>query len=117
MLVLFVFAALVLLKDSLSLVAYNADAQGENNIANSECNENSFKADSRLYLFCGKPLPVNRADQVSLEMLPGIGPHLAEEIISYRDENGKFYSEEELLAVRGIGEKTLAKLSGKLSFD
>lgn len=51
---------------------------------------------------------LNNADQVALETLPRIGPALAERIIAWRDENGRFQSVDDLLAVPGIGEKLLA---------
>jgi competence protein ComEA len=53
---------------------------------------------------------LNTADQAALETLPRIGPALAERIISWRDENGRFGSVDDLLAVPGIGEKLLAGL-------
>ncbi len=51
---------------------------------------------------------LNTADQAALETLPRIGPALAERIISWREENGRFASVDDLLAVPGIGEKLLA---------
>ena len=51
---------------------------------------------------------LNTADQAALETLPRIGPALAERIIAWRDENGRFQSVDDLLAVPGIGEKLLA---------
>ncbi|MGJ0388511.1 helix-hairpin-helix domain-containing protein [Microbacterium sp. CGR1] len=51
---------------------------------------------------------LNAADQAALETLPRIGPALAERIIAWRDENGRFQSVDDLLAVPGIGEKLLA---------
>lgn len=53
---------------------------------------------------------LNTADQAALETLPRIGPALAERIIAWRDENGRFASVDDLLAVPGIGEKLLAGL-------
>ena len=55
-------------------------------------------------------LDLNTATEEELEALPGIGPALAERIVVYRTENGPYLSVEELLLVRGIGEKTLQKL-------
>lgn len=52
-------------------------------------------------------IDLNTADQAALETLPRIGPALAERIISWREENGRFQSVEDLLAVPGIGEKLL----------
>ncbi|KQQ64642.1 ComEA family DNA-binding protein [Microbacterium sp. Leaf320] len=53
-------------------------------------------------------IDLNTADQAALETLPRIGPALAERIIAWRDENGRFQSVDDLLAVPGIGEKLLA---------
>lgn len=53
---------------------------------------------------------LNTADQAALETLPRIGPALAERIITWREENGRFRSVDDLLAVPGIGEKMLAGL-------
>lgn len=52
-------------------------------------------------------IDLNTADQAALETLPRIGPALAERIIAWREENGRFQSIDDLLAVPGIGEKLL----------
>ena len=52
-------------------------------------------------------IDLNTADQTALESLPRIGPALAERIIAWREENGRFQSVDDLLAVPGIGEKLL----------
>jgi competence protein ComEA len=46
---------------------------------------------------------INTADQAELESLPEIGPHLAGEIIAYRETNGPFKTVDELLNVSGVG--------------
>lgn len=53
---------------------------------------------------------LNDADAATLDTLPRIGPAMAERIIAWREENGRFTSVEDLLAVPGIGEKMLASL-------
>ncbi|MFS0912917.1 helix-hairpin-helix domain-containing protein [Microbacterium sp. 179-I 3D2 NHS] len=53
---------------------------------------------------------LNTADQAALETLPRIGPALAERIVAWREENGRFSSVDDLLAVPGIGEKLLEGL-------
>lgn len=53
---------------------------------------------------------LNTAEIADLDTLPRIGPALAERIIAWREENGRFTSVEDLLAVPGIGEKMLAGL-------
>ena len=53
---------------------------------------------------------INTASSEELQLIPGIGITLAERIISYRTEHGAFKAAAELTAIRGIGEKSLAKL-------
>ena len=58
---------------------------------------------------------LNSATQVELEALPGIGPTLAEAIITERERRGGFRSVNELRDVRGIGEKRFADLKDKVT--
>ena len=53
---------------------------------------------------------INTATQTELETLPGIGPSIASKIVSYRKENGKFKSIEEIKKVNGIGESKYANI-------
>ncbi len=53
---------------------------------------------------------LNSADQEALEALPGVGPRTAERIIAYREEHGGFKKVEELMNIRGIGERTFLRL-------
>lgn len=53
---------------------------------------------------------INTATAEQLESLPGIGPVTARAIVEYRRQNGGFHSVEELLEVRGIGEKRLEQI-------
>lgn len=55
-------------------------------------------------------LDLNTATLEELDTLPGIGPVLGQRILDYREEFGGFQTVEELLYVKGIGEKTLEKL-------
>lgn len=50
---------------------------------------------------------INSANAEELQKLPGIGPSIANNIIRYRNENGKFNSIDDLLHVRGIGKSRL----------
>jgi competence protein ComEA len=56
------------------------------------------------------PIDINKANVQELSILPGIGAKKAQAIVDYRKLNGKFLSVEELVNVRGIGPKMLAKL-------
>lgn len=57
---------------------------------------------------------VNHADAEELAKLPGIGEQVAKRIIAYREANGPFEKTEEIMNVRGIGEKTFLKLEPHL---
>ena len=60
------------------------------------------------------PVDFKAASREELESLPGIGPKLAERIVSYREENGPFTTAEELCEVSGIGEKLLEKIRAQI---
>jgi len=50
-------------------------------------------------------LNINTADAAELQMLPGIGEATAQNIIAFREANGPFTSIDDLIKVKGIGEK------------
>jgi len=59
----------------------------------------------------GGVVNINSAGVEQLQLLPRIGPALAQRIVDFREANGPFGSTDELVAVKGIGETSLAKLS------
>jgi competence protein ComEA len=54
---------------------------------------------------------INTAGSEQLQLLPRVGPALADRIIEFREANGLFGSVDELVAVKGIGESSLARLA------
>ena len=60
---------------------------------------------------------VNTADLETLCTVPGIGPVTAQAIIEARETGGAFVYDEDLLSVKGIGEKTLEKLRPYLTLQ
>ncbi len=53
---------------------------------------------------------INTASVEQLSTLPGVGASLAERIVKYRTEVGTFKAPEELVAVKGVGQKKLDKM-------
>ncbi len=58
---------------------------------------------------------INTAAAADLESLPGIGAKTAARIIEHRQKNGPFKKIEELMNVRGVGEKNFLKLKARLT--
>lgn len=63
------------------------------------------------------PLNLNTATQAELELLPGIGPVLAQAILDYRDSFGGFSTKEQLMEVSGIGEKRYAAVEALITVE
>ena len=60
---------------------------------------------------------INSADAETLTQLPGIGESKAAAIIAERETNGPFHYPEDLVAVSGIGEKTVAAFRELIRMD
>lgn len=56
------------------------------------------------------PLDLNTATAEELDMLPEIGPVLAERIVAWREEQGPFRTPEDVLAVPGVGPAVYAAI-------
>jgi competence protein ComEA len=61
----------------------------------------------------GGTVDLNAATLEQLESLPGVGPVLAQRILDWRTENGRFSSVDELNEVSGIGEAKFAEIAPK----
>lgn len=65
---------------------------------------------SRREILPDERININTATVEELMLLDGIGETLAQRIVRYRKEHGRFESIEELMEVKGIGEKTFANI-------
>ena len=63
----------------------------------------------------GTPINLNTATVAQLETLPGIGKSTAARILEYRQKNGSFKKIEDLMNVRGIGEKNFLKMKALIT--
>ena len=62
----------------------------------------------------GGLVDLNSADAAALDGLPGVGPVLAQRILDWRTEHGRFSSVDELGEVSGIGDKLMSQLRPKV---
>jgi comEA protein len=58
---------------------------------------------------------LNTATALQIATLPGIGPKTADLIVEYRQKNGPYKKVEEIMNVRGVGEKSFLKLKSRIT--
>ena len=58
---------------------------------------------------------LNSATVAEIASLPGIGPKTADLVVQYRQKNGPFKKIEEIMNVRGVGEKSFLKIKDRLT--
>jgi len=58
---------------------------------------------------------INTASAEELQQIKGIGPSLAQRILAHREKNGPFQRVEEIMNVRGIGEKTFLRFKDRIT--
>ena len=62
-----------------------------------------------------KAVNINTAGSQELQVLRGVGPAIAERIIQYRQEHGRFEHAEDLTKVHGIGQAKFQKIKAQVS--
>ena len=62
-----------------------------------------------------KKVNINTASSAELQSLPRIGEKVAQRIIDFRKEHGPFKKIEDLMKVKGIGEKTFLNLKDRIT--
>ena len=65
----------------------------------------------------GEQIPLNTAMAADLQRLPGVGPSMADRILAYRRQTGRFEKVEDLMQVTGIGPKKFAKIAPFVKLD
>ena len=63
----------------------------------------------------GGLIDLNTADATALDSLPGVGPVIAQRILDWRTEHGRFTSVDELGEVTGIGDKLMAQIGPRVT--
>lgn len=69
-----------------------------------------------LVFYIDPPVDINTGNSEELQLLPSIGPVLANRMVAYRKRHGPFTSLDSLRNVSGIGPKTIRKLQYYLEF-
>jgi comEA protein len=62
-------------------------------------------------------IDINSATVKDFQKLPGIGPSIAQRIVDYRTQKGKFNAIDDMTQVNGIGPKTLERLRTQLTIN
>lgn len=58
---------------------------------------------------------INSASSTELQKINGVGPAIAQRIIDYREENGYFKNVEDIINVKGIGDKIFEKMKDQIT--
>ena len=63
----------------------------------------------------GGKVNLNSATEQQLDTLPGVGPVLAQRIVAWRQQHGRFASVDQLREVSGVGERKFAEISAAVT--
>jgi len=61
--------------------------------------------------FAADKININTASADELQLLNGVGPSTANAIVEYREQNGAFANVDDLVNIKGIGEKKVANIA------
>lgn len=61
--------------------------------------------------FAAEKININTASADELQLLNGVGPSTANAIVQYREQNGAFANVDDLVNIKGIGEKKVANIA------
>jgi competence protein ComEA len=61
------------------------------------------------------PININTAKAEELDILPGVGPKMAQAIVDFREAHGKFSTLEDLQKVKGLGPRKFAAIRPHLT--
>ena len=86
---------------------YILEGSGDNEIVTSSGNKENKKEEKLM-------VNINTANAIELSQLPGIGNSTALKIITYRNENGKFNTIDDIKNVSGIGEAKFNKIKDSI---
>lgn len=86
---------------------YVSEGGGQNVVSSADASSNTETNKN-------KKININTAGKEELQKISGIGPSLAEKIISYRNSNGKFKKIEDIKNVNGIGENKYRNIKGSI---
>jgi competence ComEA-like helix-hairpin-helix protein len=75
------------------------------------------KSPNKPLLNLEKKININQAYSTDLEILPGVGAVTAERIIEYREKSGGFKKIEDIMKVKGIGQKKFEKIKDYITVE
>ncbi|HHY19119.1 MAG TPA: helix-hairpin-helix domain-containing protein [Firmicutes bacterium] len=101
----------ILSEDKKANVTVNEKEEKNANLEQEQTNKKSQTEEEKKE----SKININTASLEELQKVPGIGPVIAQRILDYRKEVGRFLSLDELREVKGIGEKTFEKLKPYLT--
>lgn len=94
-----------------------AAASGGDSISQKGLEPESHESNNKKSKITTGRININQAGLGDLQKLPNIGPVMAKKIVDYRETAGKFHKIEDLMKVKGIGNKKFNKLREHVYVD